>query len=257
MDVARNAVRSAASGSYNPEGGGGAGVTAMMKLAPEVDVQAIKVLHAVSWLATRSSACCRTGCARPSPVLPIPTRHFARNFSRMCRAEHGCESHVESQGDVKRGCDCVAIKFMGPPWPACRRSIRARGARSGQRIPLQSGLSQGAAGGGQWHGQDIREATVRVRGPGRKGQGFAGQRRHAPHGVPGKDQQRQSPERQPAGHVEGSADLARSAEQDRGRARGSGAGEGGWRGERKGEFLGSTVQVIPHITDEIKKRISK
>ncbi len=26
--------------------------------------------------------------------------------------------------------------------------------------------------------------------------------------------------------------------------------------ERKGEFLGSTVQVIPHITDEIKKRIS-
>ena len=50
MDVARNAVRSAATGSYNPEGGGGAGVTAMMKLAPEVDVQAIKVLHAVSWL---------------------------------------------------------------------------------------------------------------------------------------------------------------------------------------------------------------
>ena len=25
--------------------------------------------------------------------------------------------------------------------------------------------------------------------------------------------------------------------------------------ERKGDFLGSTVQVIPHITDEIKKRI--
>ena len=28
------------------------------------------------------------------------------------------------------------------------------------------------------------------------------------------------------------------------------------RRERKGEFLGSTVQVIPHITDEIKKRIA-
>ena len=27
--------------------------------------------------------------------------------------------------------------------------------------------------------------------------------------------------------------------------------------ERKGEFLGATVQVIPHITDEIKKRIMK
>ena len=27
------------------------------------------------------------------------------------------------------------------------------------------------------------------------------------------------------------------------------------RRERKGEFLGTTVQVIPHITDEIKKRI--
>lgn len=27
--------------------------------------------------------------------------------------------------------------------------------------------------------------------------------------------------------------------------------------ERKGEFLGTTVQVIPHITDEIKRRISK
>ena len=27
--------------------------------------------------------------------------------------------------------------------------------------------------------------------------------------------------------------------------------------ERKGDFLGSTVQVIPHITDEIKKRIVK
>ncbi len=25
--------------------------------------------------------------------------------------------------------------------------------------------------------------------------------------------------------------------------------------ERKGDFLGSTIQVIPHITDEIKKRI--
>ena len=25
--------------------------------------------------------------------------------------------------------------------------------------------------------------------------------------------------------------------------------------ERKGDFLGSTVQVIPHITDEIQKRI--
>ena len=27
--------------------------------------------------------------------------------------------------------------------------------------------------------------------------------------------------------------------------------------ERKGEFLGKTVQVIPHITDEIKNRIQK
>ncbi len=27
------------------------------------------------------------------------------------------------------------------------------------------------------------------------------------------------------------------------------------RRERKGEFLGATVQVIPHITDEIKRRI--
>ena len=27
--------------------------------------------------------------------------------------------------------------------------------------------------------------------------------------------------------------------------------------ERKGEYLGSTVQVIPHITDEIKKLIIK
>jgi CTP synthase len=29
------------------------------------------------------------------------------------------------------------------------------------------------------------------------------------------------------------------------------------RKERKGEYLGATVQVIPHITDEIKKRITK
>ncbi|MGO8396508.1 CTP synthase, partial [Rhizobium ruizarguesonis] len=27
--------------------------------------------------------------------------------------------------------------------------------------------------------------------------------------------------------------------------------------ERKGEYLGQTVQVIPHITDEIKERIYK
>ena len=27
--------------------------------------------------------------------------------------------------------------------------------------------------------------------------------------------------------------------------------------ERKGEYLGGTVQVIPHITDEIKERIEK
>ena len=27
--------------------------------------------------------------------------------------------------------------------------------------------------------------------------------------------------------------------------------------ERKGEFLGSTVQVIPHVTNEIKERINK
>ena len=27
------------------------------------------------------------------------------------------------------------------------------------------------------------------------------------------------------------------------------------RKERKGEYLGATVQVIPHITDEIKRRI--
>jgi CTP synthase len=27
------------------------------------------------------------------------------------------------------------------------------------------------------------------------------------------------------------------------------------RKERKGEYLGSTVQVIPHITNEIKSRI--
>ena len=27
--------------------------------------------------------------------------------------------------------------------------------------------------------------------------------------------------------------------------------------ERRGEFLGKTVQVIPHITDEIKSRIRK
>ncbi|MBS1979237.1 MAG: CTP synthase, partial [Bacteroidetes bacterium] len=27
--------------------------------------------------------------------------------------------------------------------------------------------------------------------------------------------------------------------------------------ERKGEFLGKTVQVIPHITDEIKRRIAR
>ena len=29
------------------------------------------------------------------------------------------------------------------------------------------------------------------------------------------------------------------------------------RNERKGEYLGGTVQVIPHITDEIKRRIIK
>ena len=29
------------------------------------------------------------------------------------------------------------------------------------------------------------------------------------------------------------------------------------RRERKGDYLGGTVQVIPHITDEIKKRIIK
>ena len=29
------------------------------------------------------------------------------------------------------------------------------------------------------------------------------------------------------------------------------------RKERKGEYLGSTVQVIPHVTDEIKKFIKK
>ena len=27
------------------------------------------------------------------------------------------------------------------------------------------------------------------------------------------------------------------------------------RAERRGDYLGGTVQVIPHITDEIKKRI--
>src|SRR6266516_8164036 len=27
------------------------------------------------------------------------------------------------------------------------------------------------------------------------------------------------------------------------------------RRERKGEYLGSTVQVIPHVTDEIKRRV--
>lgn len=27
------------------------------------------------------------------------------------------------------------------------------------------------------------------------------------------------------------------------------------RNERKGEYLGATVQVIPHITDEIKRRV--
>src|SRR5437763_15571002 len=29
------------------------------------------------------------------------------------------------------------------------------------------------------------------------------------------------------------------------------------RRERKGEYLGSTVQVIPHVTDEIKRRIQR
>src|SRR6476646_4749813 len=29
------------------------------------------------------------------------------------------------------------------------------------------------------------------------------------------------------------------------------------RKERKGEYLGSTVQVIPHVTDEIKRRIQR
>src|SRR4029079_2421054 len=29
------------------------------------------------------------------------------------------------------------------------------------------------------------------------------------------------------------------------------------RQERKGEYLGSTVQVIPHVTDEIKRRIQR
>ena len=27
------------------------------------------------------------------------------------------------------------------------------------------------------------------------------------------------------------------------------------RRERKGEFLGATIQVIPHITNEIKRRV--
>jgi hypothetical protein len=42
MDVARSAVRSAATGSYNPESGG-AGVAAVMKLAPNVDVEKLQV----------------------------------------------------------------------------------------------------------------------------------------------------------------------------------------------------------------------
>src|SRR5919199_3789577 len=29
------------------------------------------------------------------------------------------------------------------------------------------------------------------------------------------------------------------------------------RRERKGEYLGSTVQVIPHVTDEIKRRVQR
>ena len=29
------------------------------------------------------------------------------------------------------------------------------------------------------------------------------------------------------------------------------------RGERRGDYLGKTVQVIPHITDEIKRRINR
>jgi hypothetical protein len=44
MDVARTAVRGAA-GSY--PGGGGAGVAAVMKLAPNVDVEALQVRRAL------------------------------------------------------------------------------------------------------------------------------------------------------------------------------------------------------------------